>query len=103
MKEIKLQIPEDVVDGIQVKGFEAGSMEVVIANMLESHALDADARILESPVFVGYQAKLATVKKEFEQAKDKMLVEFVDAETRSKVTNWSLDYNSCTLTLAVRD
>lgn len=103
MKEIKIQIPEDVVNGIQLKDFEAVSMQSVITGMLESHALDADDRIISSPVFVGYQARLAQVRREFEQAKDKMLVEFVDAETRATVMGWSLDYHSCTLILQVRD
>ena len=103
MKEIKIQIPEEVVNGIQLKDFEVISMQAVIANMLETHALDESMQIIESPVFVGYQNKLVKVRKEFEDAKDKMLVDFIDAETRATVMNWSLDYNSCTLTLQVRD
>ena len=103
MKEIKIQIPEDVVNGIQLKDFEAVSMQAVITSMLESHALDADDRIITSPVFMGYQAKLAQVRREFEQAKDKMIVAYVDADVRATVLNWGLDYNSCTLTLQVRD
>ena len=103
MREIKIQIPEDVVNRIQLKDFEAVSMQAVITNMLESHALDADTTIIESPVFVGYQNRLVKVRKEFEEAKDNMLVEFIDAEVRSTVMNWNLDYNSCTLTLQVRD
>ena len=103
MKEIKLQIPEEVVNSIQLKDFETVSMQAVITNLLETHALDTDTRLIESPVFVGYQAKLSKVRQEFEQAKDKMLAEYVDADTRAKVTNWNLDYNSCTLTLQVME
>lgn len=103
MREIKIQIPEEVVNRIQLKDFEAVSMQAVITNMLESHALDADTTIIESPVFVGYQNRLVKVRKEFEEAKDNMLVEFIDAEVRSTIMNWNLDYNSCTLTLQVRD
>lgn len=103
MKEIKIQIPEDVVNGIQLKDFEAVSMQAVITNMLESHALDADTRIIESPVFVGYQNRLVQVRKDFEEAKDAMLVTYVDEATRATVTNWNLDYNSCILTLQVRE
>ena len=67
MREIKIQIPEDVVNRIQLKDFEAVSMQAVITNMLESHALDADTTIIESPVFVGYQNRLVKVRKEFEE------------------------------------
>jgi hypothetical protein len=99
MKEIKIQIPEDVVNGIQLKDFEAVSMQAVITGMLETHALDADARIIESPIFMGYQTKLAKVRREFEQAKNEMISTFVEEEVRKQVTNWNLDYNSCILYL----
>ena len=103
MKEIKIQIPREVVNGIQLKDFEAVSMQAVIANMLESHALDEDTRVIESPVFVGYQNRLVQVRKDFEEAKDAMLVTYVDEAIRATVTNWNLDYNSCILTLQVRE
>ena len=103
MKEIKIQIPEEVVNGIQLKDFEAVSMQAVITNMLESHSLDADTRIIESPVFLGYQAKLVNVKKEFEQAKDKMILTYVEESLRKQVTNWNLDYSSCTLYLQLAE
>ena len=99
MKEIKIQIPEEVVNSIQLKDFEAVSMQAVITNMLESHSLDADTRIIESPVFLGYQARLVNVKKEFEQAKDKMIMEYVDENVRKSIINWNLDYSSCILVL----
>ena len=97
MKEIKIQIPEEVVNSIQLKDLEAVSMQAVITNMLESHSLDADTRIIESPVFLGYQAKLVNVKKEFEQAKDKMIMNYVDKDVRNSIINWNLDYGSCIL------
>ena len=103
MKEIKIQIPAEVVNNIQVKDFEIISMQNVIASLLESHLLDEDDRMIKSPIFIGYQEKLTKLRKEFEDAKDKMLIDFIDAETRATVMNWGLDYNSCTLTLQVRD
>ena len=103
MKEIKIQIPEEVVNGIQLKDFEAASMQTVITNMLESHSLDADTRIIESPVFLGYQTRLVNVKKEFEQAKDKMILTYVEESLRKQVTNWNLDYSSCTLYLQLAE
>ncbi len=103
MKEIKIQIPEAIVNNIQLKDFEAVSMQAVITSMLESHALDTDTRIIESPVFVGYQNRLVKVRQDFEQAKDNMLITYVDEDTRATVINWNLDYNSCMLTLQIRD
>ena len=99
MTEIKIQIPEEVVNKIQLKDFETMSMQSVIANVLESHALDADARILETPVFGGYHNMLIKARKEFEQAKDEMIMEYVDENVRKSIINWNLDYSSCILVL----
>lgn len=99
MTEIKIQIPEEVVNKIQLKDFETISMQSVIANILESHVLDTDARILETPVFGGYQNMLVKVRKEFEQAKDEMIMKYVDEDVRKSIINWNLDYSSCILIL----
>ena len=103
MKIIKIQIPQEIVNNIQLKDFEVASMQAVIANILETHAFDKDARVVKSPVFIGYQDKLVQIKKEFEDAKDNMLITFIDKDTRTKVMNWSLDYSSYTLTLQVKE
>ena len=103
MKEIKIKIPAEVVNAIQLKDFEAAAMQSVTANLLESHLLDDDDRVIKSPVFVGYQNKLTQVRKEFEQAKDEMLVAYVEEAVRAKVTNWNLDYNSCILYLQLAE
>ena len=103
MKEIKIKIPAEVVNAIQLKDFEAVAMQSVTANLLESHLLDDDDRVIKSPVFVGYQNKLTQVRKEFEQAKDEMLVAHVEEDIRAKVANWNLDYNSCILYLQVAE
>lgn len=99
MKEIKITIPAEMVNEIQLKDFEIASMQSVITGILETHVLDTDANIIESPIFIGYQNKLVKVRQEFEHAKDKMLVEFVEESVRKKVKNWNLDYNSCILYL----
>lgn len=103
MKEIKIQIPENIVNNIQLKDFEMIAMQAVITNMLEAHSLDIDTKIIDSPVFLGYQNKLVQVKQAFEQLKDNMIYQYVDEETRKKVTNWNLDYSSCTLYLQLKD
>lgn len=97
MKEIKIKIPAEVVNAIQLKDFEAAAMQSVTANLLESHLLDDDDRVIKSPVFVGYQNKLTQVRKEFEQAKDEMIMNYVDKDVRNSIINWNLDYSSCIL------
>lgn len=103
MTEIKIQIPEEVVNKIQLKDFETISMQSVIANILESHVLDTDARILETPVFGGYQNMLIKARKEFEQAKNEMIMKYVDEDVRKSIINWNLDYSSCILILQLEE
>ena len=103
MKEIKVIIPTEIVNSIQLKDFEVLSMQNVIASLLESHLLDEDDRIMKSPIFIGYQNKLAEIRKEFEQEKDKMIVTYVNEDVRYKITNWNLDYNSCILNLQLAE
>lgn len=103
MKEIKIEVPMEVANEIQLKDFEVASMQNVIKGLLDTHLLDTDDRILNSPIFIGYQNKLTQARQEFEQAKDKMILTYVEESLRKQVTNWNLDYNSCILVLQLAE
>lgn len=103
MKEVKIIIPTEVVNKIQLKDFEILSMQNVTASLLESHLLDEEDKIINTPVFIGYQNKLTKIRKEFEQEKDKMIITYVNEDVRNKILNWNLDYNSCTLNLQLAE
>lgn len=103
MKEIKIIIPAEIVNNIQLKDFEIMSMQNVIASLLESHLLDEEDKVVNSPIFIGYQKKLTEIRKEFEQEKDKMIITYVNEDVRNKLLNWNLDYNSCILNLQLAE
>lgn len=91
-------VNEDMVNEIQMKDATEQSMKSTIAAYLETHALDETDKALSSPVFVSYQKKAAEAGIEFRKAKDAMIADLFSAEERARGINWSLDYDSCTLT-----
>lgn len=103
MREVIITIEKSVVEEIQSKNFEVISMQEIITDLLETHAYDKNDRVINSPVLLGYQAKLTKIRVEFERLKDKMLVAFVDEMTLRKIVTWNLDYDSCKLYLQVED
>lgn len=101
MKKINVIIPENVVNEIQLKDLKVQSMQGVISSFLEMHSLDNNTVAIESPVFQGYQKMLCEAKKDFEDAKNDLIAEFVEDELKPKVNTWNLDYNSCELVLQI--
>lgn len=103
MKKVNIAIDEEIVNKIQLKDFEMQASKDVIAVLLDTHTLDADAKLVASPVFAAYQKRLVEAKAAFERAKDEMITYHVDEELRKQILNWNLDYYSCTLTLQVQE
>jgi len=102
MKEVKINIPEDVVEEIQLKDAKVRAHQGILTSFLESHTLDSSADILERPIIVKYQEMTAEAQAEFEKAKDTMIMSFVDPEVQKTVASWNLDYGHCELILKVR-
>lgn len=98
MTESKVKVPEDVVDDIQLKGAIVDSASDVVATFLEMHAMDTNTNAIDSPVFAGYERKLAAARQEWERAKSAMLESMLDESTRLALKSWNLDYNTCELT-----
>lgn len=103
MKEIIITVTSDIAEELQSKNFEVLSMQEIITDLLEAHEYDKDDKILNSPILIGYQAKLIKVRVDFERLKDHMLTTFVDEKTLRQVVSWNLDYDSCKLYLQVAD
>ena len=97
MEVKKIQIDEDVVADIQMKDAAVHVLQRTLSIFLDTHALDATDDILSSPICIGFQKKLVDAKVALERAKDSMINENLDADTRQKVVNWDLNYSSCIL------
>lgn len=98
-----INVEESIVNDIQTKDIAVQSMQDVLTNLLESHALDEKVSILESPLVNAYQVKIIEAKKAFEQAKDALVDKYIEPELQKKVTNWSLNYSKCELELTIKD
>lgn len=97
MKEFKIEVPEEKVDKIQELDCKVQSMQTVLTNLFDMHALDTNTKFISSPMVQEYQKQIIDAQKEFEKAKDELVNEFIDEETQKKVTNWELNYSNCRL------
>lgn len=102
-KEIKVKLPEERVDALQTLDCKVQSLQAVLTNLFDMHALDNNTKVVSSPVVSAYTEKVAEAKVEFEKAKDAIINDFLDKETQKKVTTWSISYSDCELVYVVEE
>lgn len=91
-------VDKDIIAKVRNADIEHGSYVDIMNNLINSHLGDTDDSILTSPVFLGLKAKLQESSIAFETAKQEMIDSVFNAEQKSKITQWSCDYNSCIIT-----
>ena len=101
LKEKEIIIAKDDVTDIQTKDFKVQTIQNVITQLMEMHALDENPVVLTSPVFMAYQDQLVKAKIDFESSKDVLVNKYLTPDVQKKVARWSLNYNTCTLTYAL--
>lgn len=101
MKEITKKIPEERVDVLQELDCKVRSMQAVLTNLLDMHALDNSTKIISSPIVTEYQKQITQAQREFEDAKDAIVNEFISEDVQKKVTTWSIKYSTCELVYVV--
>ena len=101
LKEKEIKIPQEEVTDIQTKDFKVQSIQGVITQLIEMHALDENPVVLTSPVFNAYQEQLVKAKMEFESSKDALINKYLNADVQKKVARWTLNYGTCTLIYAL--
>lgn len=101
-KELTVKLPEERVNKLQALDCKVQSLQAVLTNLIDIHALDNNTKVVESPVIQEYTEKITNAKLEFEKAKDEIINEFLDKETQKKVTTWSINYSECELVYVVQ-
>lgn len=101
MNKYTKQINQETVNDIQIKDASYQSSQDVIIRLLETHSADINQDLIGSPIFDQFQKQVAEKKIAFEQSKTDMLAANFTQEEISQIKNWSLDYNTCTLTYQV--
>ena len=96
MREV-IQIPEDVVNEIQMRDVEATGARDVFRLFCDMHALDEDDSFEQSPMYKAYKTIVDIKNTSFEDAKDKMIKQYIHENFKS----WKLNYFTNELTIDV--
>lgn len=95
-KTITVTVPFDVRDEVQRYDIERSSRRDLIAYILSNDALQVSPDKLAC-----YQAEYDEKFAAFEKAKNKIETNYVQPAANNKAINWSLDYESCIITITV--
>lgn len=91
MKTVQVTLGEDVVNKIAALAYEVQARKSVVAEMLAQN-MDTS-----TSAFLRYQKELGEYTAMYELAKNELQHNYVD--TIDGAESWSLDFNSCVLTV----
>lgn len=102
MKNIKINVAQDMVDYLQRLNFEVFTREEVITKLIEMHKDDADDSLFVSRPFLKYSEELSRLKAEYELAKLEVEKIYVPTELYGKHQyNWSIDFTTNTMNVDI--
>ena len=102
MKQIKINIKQEMIDYIQRLNFEVQTREEIITKLLEMHKDDSDDSLFVSKPFLKYSEELSRVKAEYELAKVEVEKLYIPKELYGKHQyNWSIDFSTNEMTIDV--
>ena len=101
MKEKKnIEVSQEVTNYLQRLHFEVEARKDVIATLLDTHKLDENTDLLESPVFLEYSKQLSQTKAEYELAKGE-LDKFIPKDILDGKFDWNLNFATSQLEITV--
>lgn len=95
-KTITVTVPAEVRDEVQKYDIERSSRRDLIAYILSNDALQVSPDKLAR-----YQTEYDEKYAAFEKAKNQIEVNYVQPAANGKAINWSLDYDSCVITITI--
>ena len=101
MRTIKIDVNQETVNYIERLHYEVEQRKDIIQRLIESHANDADAAVLTSPVFKAYSSELSEYVAEYESAKQELQKNFVPGYLNGHKFNWNLDFGAKQLTINI--
>lgn len=102
MKTIKLPVNQELVNYVERLSYEEASYKDVILTLLDAHKGDTDGSAIDNPVFKSYQEKYASIKAEYEMAKNEVTNQYVPDCLAGHQYDWNLDFSTNELTITVR-
>lgn len=99
MLKITLLIPEDSCAYVQRHGFELDARKRIVSEIILNN--NNNASVLEGESFKRYHDKYQESSVAFELAKSELELKHIPLELKQAdgITNWELDYASCTMTI----
>lgn len=101
MREIKIDINQELVNYIERLHFEVESRKDIIQRIIEAHANDSDADVLMSPAFKSYSKELADFVAEYEIAKNELQDNYVPKYLEGHKYNWELKFETKQLVISI--
>lgn len=89
----KTEISKTECDEIRAADVMYSSLRMLIADILESHVMDAHDIITESAMFTSLLSDAADALRDFDTCKSSM-IDRISIGTDSVITDWSLDYET---------
>lgn len=97
-KTITITVPEEVRNEVQRYDIERSARRDIIAYVLSNDSMNVSTERMAT-----YQKEYEEKFASFEEAKNKIETEYVQPAANGKATNWSLDYNSCVITITINE
>ena len=102
MKQIKLNVTQEMVNYLQKLNFEVQTREEIVTKLLEMHKDDTDDSLFVSKPFVKYSEELARVKAEYELAKVEVEKLYIPKTLYGiHQYNWNIDFSTNEMTIDV--
>ena len=102
MKQIKINVTQEMVDYLQRLNFEVQTREEIITKLLEMHKDDSDDSLFVSKPFLKYSEELSRVKAEYEMAKLEVEKLYVPKELYGQHEyKWNIDFSTNEMTIDV--
>lgn len=102
MKQIKINVTQEMIDYLQRLNFEVQTREEIITKLLEMHKDDTDDALFVSKPFIKYSEELARVKAEYELVKSEAEKLYVPAVLYgSHQYNWNINFSTNEMTIDV--
>lgn len=102
MRQIKIDITQEMINYLQRLNFEVQTREEIITKLLEIHKDDSDDSLFTSKPFLKYSEELSRVKAEYELAKLEVEKLYIPKVLYGKHQyNWNIDFSTNEMTVDV--
>ena len=94
-EKASIKIDPEIMDQLQRTHYDVQTRQTIIATLMENHAMDNDASVMESAAFKSYHKELEEAFVRLELLKSAITEEFIPQEFReTSNARWEADFAS---------